>query len=109
MKKYAFALDLKDEEASIAKYEEIHQNIWPEIRKTILDAGITSMDIYRIGNRLFMLMETTDDFSFDAKAKADSENPKVQEWENYMWTFQQALPWAKEGEKWMLMKQIFNL
>ncbi len=109
MKRYCFALDLKDDVASIAEYEKIHENIWPEIRETILVAGITDMQIYRIGTRMFMIMDTVDDFSFEAKSKADAENPIVQKWENFMWTFQQAIPMAKPGEKWVMMKQIFGL
>jgi L-rhamnose mutarotase len=72
-------------------------------------AGITDMQIYRIGTRMFMIMDTEDNFSFEAKSKADAENPIVQKWENFMWTFQQALPTAKPGEKWIMMKQIFGL
>ena len=56
-----------------------------------------------------MIMETTDDFSFDEKGKMDAENPKVQEWETLMWKYQQALPMAKIGEKWLLMNKIFDL
>ena len=67
------------------------------------------MEIYRLGNRLFMIMETTDDFSFDKKGAMDAENPKVQEWEMLMWKYQQALPMAKTGEKWLLMNKIFDL
>ncbi len=109
MKRYCFALDLKDDADSIAEYEKIHENIWPEIRESIVVAGITDMQIYRIGTRMFMIMDTADDFSFEAKSKADAENPIVQKWENFMWTFQQALPMAKPGEKWVMMKQIFGL
>jgi len=109
MKRYCFALDLKDDEVSIAEYEKIHENIWPEIRETIVVAGIKDMQIYRIGTRMFMIMDTEDNFSFEAKSKADAENPIVQKWENFMWTFQQALPTAKPGEKWIMMKQIFGL
>jgi L-rhamnose mutarotase len=109
MKRYCFALDLKDDVNSIAEYEKIHENIWPEIRETIVVAGITDMQIYRIGTRMFMIMDTEDDFSFEAKSKADAENPIVQKWENFMWTFQQALPIAKHGEKWVMMKKIFGL
>ena len=39
----------------------------------------------------------------------DAENPKVQEWEQLMWDFQQALPWAKNGEKWLPLEKIFQL
>ncbi|RDB06377.1 L-rhamnose mutarotase [Runella aurantiaca] len=109
MPRYCLALDLKDDPTLIAEYEKYHEKIRPEIAESITSAGITQMEIYRIGNRLFMIMETTDDFSFDEKAAADAANPKVQEWENLMWHYQQALPMAKEGEKWMMMKNIFKL
>ncbi|WP_420147111.1 L-rhamnose mutarotase [Spirosoma sp.] len=107
--RYCLALDLKDDPARIAEYEEYHKRIRPEIEASIRESGITEMEIYRVGNRLFMIMETDDTFSFDAKAAADAANPKVQEWENLMWTYQQSLPMAKPGEKWVLMKNIFQM
>jgi L-rhamnose mutarotase len=67
------------------------------------------MEIYRIENRLFMIMEVDASFSFEAKQQADAENPKVQEWEKLMWNYQQALPSAKPGEKWLLTKKVFEL
>lgn len=109
MKRYCLALDLKDEAHLIAAYEEYHKKVWPEILQSIRDSGITQMEIYRTGNRLFMIMETSDGFSFDAKGQADAANPKVQEWEKLMWTYQQAIPWAKPGEKWVRMEPIFSL
>ncbi len=109
MKTYALALDLKNDPSLIAAYEEYHQAVWPEILQSIRESGIISLDIYRVENRLFMLIHASDDFSFEQKASADAQNPKVQEWESLMWTYQQALPTAKSGEKWMLMEQIFGL
>ena len=67
MNRQCLALDLKDDPALIAKYEEYHRNVWPEILNSLRDAGITNMEIYRISNRLFMIIETTDDFSFEKK------------------------------------------
>lgn len=67
------------------------------------------MEIYRVGNRMFMIMETDDNFSFEKKSKMDAANAKVQEWEVLMWDYQQALPLAKPGEKWMLMERVFKL
>ena len=58
---------------------------------------------------MFMIIEAKDDFSFEKKAAMDNSNPKVQEWERLMWKFQQALPQAKPGEKWMKMERIFKL
>lgn len=109
MKRYCLTLDLKDDDTLIAEYEAHHKAVWPEVRKSITSAGIINMEIYRYDSRLTMLMETTDDFSFEAKAEADVENPKVQEWETLMWKYQQALPGAPEGAKWMLMDKIFQL
>jgi L-rhamnose mutarotase len=109
MKRFCFALDLNDDPAMIAEYENIHKQIWPEIKKSILDAGITTMDIYRAGDRMFMIMETTDDFEFENKDRMDAGNPIVQKWEAFMWKFQKPLPFAKPGEKWVMMKQIFQL
>src|SRR5437667_3505171 len=106
MKRYCLALDLKDDAALISEYEAYHRNVWPEILKSIHDSGIKQMVIYRTGNRLFMIMETKDDFSFEKKAAMDKANQKVQEWERLMWKYQQALPNAKPGEKWMLMEKI---
>ena len=109
MKRFCLALDLVDNPQLIAEYEAYHQNIWEEIKVSILNAGIIDMEIYRIMNRLFMIMETEDDFSFDKKGEMDANNPKVQEWEKLMWKYQSALPIAKEGEKWLLMDRIFKL
>ncbi len=107
--RYCLALDLKNDPALIAGYERYHEKIWPEIEASIRESGITVMEIYRIENRLFMIMETDETFSFAQKSITDSANPIVQEWENLMWQYQQALPSAGPGEKWMLMERIFVL
>lgn len=109
MKRYCLALDLKDDPELIATYEEYHKAVWPEILESIHAAGIIDLSIFRTGNRLMMIMEVGDNFSFAAKAKADNENPKIQAWETLMWQYQQALPFAQPGEKWVLMDQIFKL
>lgn len=109
MKKHCLTLDLVNDPILIAEYEYYHQKIWPEIHQSITDSGIENMEIYRIGNRLFMIMEVNDTFSLEEKGKMDARNPKVQEWENLMWKYQKALPMAKQGEKWLMMKKIFEL
>ena len=109
MKKYHLALDLRDDPSLIEEYENWHEDVWPEIKQSIVESGIVNMEIYRTGNRLFMVMDTEDSFSFDRKSAMDATNAKVQEWEELMWKFQKPLPWATAGEKWVLMEKIFQL
>jgi L-rhamnose mutarotase len=106
---FCLALDLVDDEALMADYKAHHQSVWPEVIQSIKDAGIHLLNIYCVGNRMFMMIEADETFSFEKKAMMDASNEKVQEWEKLMWKFQQALPWAKQGEKWMLMEKIFEL
>ena len=108
LKRYYLALDLKNEPDRIAEYERYHQEVWPEVLESIGLSGIHSMEIYRVENRLFMIIEASEDFSFDEKEKLDRNNKKVQDWEKLMWKYQQALPNSKSGEKWRLMKKIFD-
>lgn len=107
--RHCFALDLVNDPQLISDYKTYHQEVWPEIVKSIKDSGVVALEIYLVENRLFMIMEVNDQFSFKAKDKADANNPKVQEWETLMWNYQQALPTAKFGEKWLLMEKIFQL
>ncbi len=98
-KRYCLTLDLKDDPKLIAEYKKYHEKIWPEITRSIKGSGIVDLEIYLLGTRMFMIMEVNDKFSFEAKSKADAANPKVQEWEQLMWKFQQPLPQAKPGQK----------
>ncbi len=109
MKRYALVLDLKDDPQLIKEYEDYHKEIWPEIKKSIKDSGISNMEIYRFSNRLFMVIDAEDHFSFERKAALDAGNAKVQEWEELMWKYQKALPGAKPGEKWLPAEKIFSL
>ena len=109
LQRHCFALDLKPEATLIAEYEKYHQAVWPEIIESIRSAGIERLEIYRIENRLFMILEANESFSFEKKDAMDAANAKVQEWENLMWKYQQALPTARPGDKWLRMDKIFEL
>lgn len=109
MQRFCLALDLKNDPVRIAEYEAYHRAVWPEILDSIRVAGIKNLEIYRIENRLFMILEANDDFSFEKKAALDATNAQVQAWETLMWQYQQALPTAKADEKWVLMERIFKL
>ena len=108
-RRFCLTLDLKNDPKLISDYKRYHEKIWPEVTRSIKDSGIEDMEIYLLGTRMFMIMEVNETFSFEAKAEADELNPNVQEWEKLMWSFQQALPQAKPGEKWLPMERIFKL
>jgi L-rhamnose mutarotase len=108
MRKYCLACDLKDDENLIKAYEDYHKDVWPEIKDSLKQAGILEMEIYRTGNRLFMIIHVDRDFSFEKKAELDLSNPIVQQWERLMSEFQKQIPWAGPDVKWVLMNMVFK-
>ncbi|MFT3705149.1 MAG: L-rhamnose mutarotase [Agriterribacter sp.] len=110
MQKFCLALDLVDDPKSIEEYKDWHKPGvgWKGVRENDLAAGITNIEIYRTGNRMFMILETNDDFSFEKKKALDADCADVKKWEELMWKYQQSIPWAKPGEKWVLMEKIFQ-
>ncbi|MEY3446216.1 MAG: hypothetical protein RIR45_971 [Pseudomonadota bacterium] len=108
--RYALALDLKDDDALIAEYELAHKKIWPEVRDHLREQGVQSMEIYRLGTRLFMVMEVDDAlFNAQAKEQAANANPVIVQWEQLMWRYQIPTPWTPAGQKWVEMTRIFDL
>lgn len=107
--RYCLALDLKPDKKLMEAYDAHHRAVWPEVLENIHKAGIEKLEIYRLQNRLFMILEANESFSFEKKNAIDRASDKVQDWETLMWKYQQALPFAAPGEKWMLMQKIFEL
>lgn len=110
-KRLCLALDLKNDPALIEQYTYWHMqdHIWPEIPRGIRDVGILDMEIYLLGTRLFMIMETTPGFDFSRDMARLSGLPRQKEWEAFVAHFQQSLPGSAPGEKWILMDRIFTL
>ena len=109
MKRYCQALDLIDDPEKIAAYIRQHERIWPEVAAHIRSTGVEQMQIWRIGTRLFMIMDVNDSFSAERAEALAQANPKIIEWEALMWQYQAATPWADAGQKWVAMEQIFDL
>ncbi|MBG6235895.1 L-rhamnose mutarotase [Pedobacter sp. CAN_A7] len=109
IRRFCLTLDLVNDQKLISEYEAMHRQVWPEIIQSIKNSGIANMEIYRFEQRLMMIMEVVDSFSFEKKNEADHHDEKVQEWERLMWKYQQAVPGAKPGEKWVLMNKVFEL
>ncbi|MEM9965703.1 MAG: L-rhamnose mutarotase [Asticcacaulis sp.] len=109
--RYCFALDLKNDPALIARYKDWHRAgaVPQAINRSIRNADIRELEIWQTGDRLFMIMTVGPDFSPEAKAQADRNDPEVQAWEQMMWEFQKPLPFAQADEKWVGMQRIYAL
>ncbi len=109
MRRYCLTLDLQRDAEKIATYRRYHEDVWPEVKANLVRVGVIEMEIYLLGTRMFMIMEVTDTFSFEAKAEADKANPKVMEWEALMGQFQDAPADASPVARWQLMEKVFTL
>ena len=109
VRRYALALDLVDDPARIEAYEEAHRNVWPEVLGHLRAHGVLGMEIYRLGTRLFMVMEVDPDcYDPERMAREAAEDPAIVRWETWMWTYQLPTPWTPAGEKWVPMRRIFD-
>ena len=109
MKRRCLTLDLKSDTNLMAEYKKYHEKIWPEITAGLHEAGVTDMEIYLFGNRMFMIFEYPENVDIDANMAKMNARPKNKEWEELMWKFQQSVPGSKPGDKWVEMQRIFKL
>ena len=111
VKRYCQTLDLKNDPELIAEYIKRHSEAeaWPEIRQGIREVGILEMEIYVMGNRLFMIVETPLDFDWEVAMTKLVTLPRQAEWEDYMSIFQDVKQGATSAEKWQLMERMFHL
>ena len=111
VKRYCQTLDLKDNPELIAEYRRRHSRgeAWQEIIDGIKEVGILEMDIFIIGTRLFMIVETPVDFNWDEAFGKLAKMPGQSDWEAFVGEFQKAPEGASSTEKWQMMEQIFKL
>lgn len=111
VKRYCQTLDLRDNPELIAEYRHRHRsdNVWPEVMAGIRQVGILEMEIYILGTRLFMVVETGIDFEWDTAMEHLNTLPRQQEWEDYMAIFQLTAPGASSAQKWQPMERMFHL
>jgi L-rhamnose mutarotase len=109
MQRFILFLDLQEDPELIQAYEKYHESIPDEIRESILNSGIESMQIFRFENRLCMEIQANESFSFAKKVEMDAQNPAVQVWETLLLNYQKIIPGTPEGVKWVLAKNIFSL
>lgn len=111
VKRYCQTLDLRDNPELIAEYRKRHskEHAWKEIIAGIREVGILEMEIYILGTRLFMIVETPLDFDWDTAMTRLSTLPRQAEWEDYMAEFQLVKEGLSSAEKWQLMERMFHL
>jgi len=108
--RHCLALDLHDDPELIAAYEQYHRQVWPEVLAHLRAQGVRELEIFRLGTRMVMVMDT-DDAVFDAARMAEAErtDARLRAWEDLMWSFQKTTPWTPEGAKWTPMQPLFRL
>lgn len=109
MKRFCYTLDLKDDSKLKQEYIKHHSNVWPEIINSLKESGIIKAEIYNIGDRLFLLIDTNDEFTEEKKRKLDLKNSIVQKWEALMSNYQKKIEFSKSENKWVRMNKIFEL
>ena len=109
MKCYGLTLQLRDDPAIIATYKEHHRHVWPEVLAQLRAVGIQEMRIFLLGRRMFMYIETTDDFDPATDFARRNASPVAEEWDRLMSAMQERVPEAREGEWWAMMEQVFDL
>lgn len=109
--RYYYALDLRPDSELIRQYRHVHspEGMWPEIPEGIKAAGCLDMEIYLTGNRMVMIVDIPKGADIDEVFSKMGRMDRQDEWAEFVWQFQQALPHAKEGEKWMLMEKVYDL
>ena len=110
MKTFAMALDLIDDPSLIEEYKEHHRNVWTEVKDGLSEIGILGMEIYLLGDRLFMVVDTKNDFDIarDFQKYTDSSE-KAAQWDLLMRKFQKKTSFTSEDDWWAPMQKVFDL
>lgn len=108
---YCRTLELRNNPELIKEYRRRHEkgNVWQEIIDGIKQVGILEMEIYILGTRLFMIVETPADLDLDAAMDKLATLPRQAEWEAYMSELQGTSADATSDEKWQMMERMFYL
>jgi L-rhamnose mutarotase len=108
MGRHVFAVDLKSDPQVVEAYVEHHRRVWPEVRRSLQAAGVRDMEIFLLGRRVVMIVETDGDYRAQFRAHAAS-HPRVAEWETLMQSMQEPCPGAAQGDWWAEMRPVFRL
>lgn len=80
MERYAWKATVK--EGCLDEYIRRHDEIWPELKALLKEAGICNYSIWNVGSDLFGYYECEKGMEYAAKMQAESEI--VARWDEYM-------------------------
>ena len=109
MIRHVLTADLRDDPAVIESYKAYHRRVWPEVVRSLQRAGIRDMEIYLLGRRLVMVVDTEGADFRRCFAAHVSSHPRVAEWETLMKSMQEPPPGSESGEWWAAMEPLFQL
>ncbi|KQN90733.1 hypothetical protein ASE90_16655 [Sphingomonas sp. Leaf67] len=106
-RRVCLALDLIDDADLIAAYDAAHAPgaVWPDVIRGIRASGVVAMEIWRTGERLFMIAEVAEDWPRAIPADLEAVDAC---WQAAMERFQRRLANAGGDDKWVTMKRIFH-
>ena len=109
MQRFVLTLQLRPDPALADEYVARHRDVWPQVLDSLRDSGILRSEIFRNGYQLIMVLDTTDDFTFDRKAGMDQANAVVMQWEKEMAKFQAVDNADTDASKrWVMLENVFR-
>lgn len=109
MQRFVLTLQLRPDPALVDEYVARHREVWPAVLDSLRDSGILRSEIFLNGYQLIMVLDTTDDFTFDRKAALDQTNPVVMQWEKEMAKFQAVDDAETDASKrWIVAENVFR-
>lgn len=111
VKRYCQFLDIEDNPKLIELYRMMHSRAeaWPEVLAGIREAGILEMELYIVGNKVVMIVDTPLDFDWDSAMARLASMPRQAEWEAAVAALQGCSPDATSDQKWTMMERMFHL
>lgn len=106
MTRYASVIGLPPE--NVARYEELHAAVWPDVLAQIARSNIVNYSIYRFGDKLFPYYEYVGD-DYEADMALMAQDPATQEWWSVCEPLQRPLDTRAEGEWWQALPEVFHV
>ena len=110
-KRYCKTLELKNDPELIEEYKRIHSrtNVWPEVTDGMREVGNLDMEIYLVGTRLFMIMDTIPEFDHKYAMRELMKKSRQSEWEIFVSRFQITAEDETSVDKWELVERIYKM